>query len=612
MSSDGRALALGAATLPEIDARLARLPPGDVVLVDALAHAALPDVVQRLRARGLAPRIRVGDERITRALAGKLRELGITSIESDLDGDEAAHDRANGAGSWRTRLGSLRASRESGLGARARVRVGRAAIAGLATLVELLDRIASDVVLVEEPGLGDDERRRVLEIGAGLDRVQFSGFALHGPSPSAGPVPITPALVHALSRGVRMPHAEAGTLAVPGPALDASATRAGGLRALGRALEAASATATELPWCMAGRGRATAPSAHGPGCAGCPLGDRCGGLPSALAARWISELGPRASWRPTRTGARVRLLETSCKVLTHFAIPSMVARFEALGRPARVGGSVTPDDDLVITWDFQQALAVVDDPALGASARVVVGDFHMLEGRDAWVARARSGWPDERIEVFSAYPSFQHLFRRSGVPLERLSYRPFPVGPIEPRVPGTAGLAGGIHLRDWPLLEEAARRLGPRCPHVRVVHEGAAPLASVGGLEAIGYLELDDLVDAVARARFVVLPIAWDRDMCAGGTLMALATACGRPVVATRVPMALDHLREGVDALLVDPGDADGMADALLRVASDDALCERLSEGARRRAQRTSAAAWADELVHGAVPPADLGLRAWA
>ena len=57
------------------------------------------------------------------------------------------------------------------------------------------------------------------------------------------------------------------------------------------------------------------------------------------------------------------------------------------------------------------------------------------------------------------------------------------------------------------------------------------------------------------------------------------ALACGTPLVTADTPAARELLVEGESALLVPPGDAPALADALRRLASDDALRARIAEG---------------------------------
>jgi glycosyltransferase involved in cell wall biosynthesis len=61
------------------------------------------------------------------------------------------------------------------------------------------------------------------------------------------------------------------------------------------------------------------------------------------------------------------------------------------------------------------------------------------------------------------------------------------------------------------------------------------------------------------------------------------AMAAGKPIVATTVGENSRVLEHGVDGLLVQPGDIEGMADAICRVLQDDGLRGRLGDAARRK-----------------------------
>jgi glycosyltransferase involved in cell wall biosynthesis len=58
----------------------------------------------------------------------------------------------------------------------------------------------------------------------------------------------------------------------------------------------------------------------------------------------------------------------------------------------------------------------------------------------------------------------------------------------------------------------------------------------------------------------------------------------GRAIVATAVGAALELIEDGVHGLLVPPGDAARLADAIARLLKDRDLAQRLGEAARRRA----------------------------
>jgi glycosyltransferase involved in cell wall biosynthesis len=59
------------------------------------------------------------------------------------------------------------------------------------------------------------------------------------------------------------------------------------------------------------------------------------------------------------------------------------------------------------------------------------------------------------------------------------------------------------------------------------------------------------------------------------------AFARGRPVVGARAGGIPDIVEDGVSGLLVEPGDAPALADALVRLLTERALAERLASGAR-------------------------------
>jgi glycosyltransferase involved in cell wall biosynthesis len=58
------------------------------------------------------------------------------------------------------------------------------------------------------------------------------------------------------------------------------------------------------------------------------------------------------------------------------------------------------------------------------------------------------------------------------------------------------------------------------------------------------------------------------------------AMAAGRPIVASALPSSREFLRDGENALLVPPGDAEALAAALRRVLGDPGLAERLARSA--------------------------------
>jgi glycosyltransferase involved in cell wall biosynthesis len=117
-----------------------------------------------------------------------------------------------------------------------------------------------------------------------------------------------------------------------------------------------------------------------------------------------------------------------------------------------------------------------------------------------------------------------------------------------------------------PLLGQAVRSLGIRC-----FAAGPGEL-NVAGVEPLGVLRPEDLSAWLSAADVFCLP-----SLAEGMPVsVAEALACGTPVVATRVGGIPEQVRPGVNGLLVEPGDAgalrDALADALEREWSRDEI----------------------------------------
>ncbi len=103
---------------------------------------------------------------------------------------------------------------------------------------------------------------------------------------------------------------------------------------------------------------------------------------------------------------------------------------------------------------------------------------------------------------------------------------------------------------------------------------------AAGWIDWVG--ESQDVAGLYAQAHIVVLPSYRE------GLPKSLieAAACGRPVVTTDVPGCRDAIEPGVSGLLVPPRDARALADAVLRLARDAALRERMGAAGRQLAER--------------------------
>jgi glycosyltransferase involved in cell wall biosynthesis len=128
---------------------------------------------------------------------------------------------------------------------------------------------------------------------------------------------------------------------------------------------------------------------------------------------------------------------------------------------------------------------------------------------------------------------------------------------------------------------------------------GAARLAADVPFRIVGSGQLEPLlagapanVEHVPWVEYELLPEQLHRAGCALGIFGTSAKAarvipnkafqalaCGTPLVTADTPAARELLADGESALLVPPGDAKALAQAVRRIAADPALAQRLSDG---------------------------------
>lgn len=115
--------------------------------------------------------------------------------------------------------------------------------------------------------------------------------------------------------------------------------------------------------------------------------------------------------------------------------------------------------------------------------------------------------------------------------------------------------------------------------YARWLHERAAALAKPPIWR--GWVSDQELGRLLAEAAVVVVP--YRRSNPASGVIVR-AMVEGRPIVATRVPAALDALRDREDGLLVAPGDVAGLRQVIMELVSDPGRRDILGAAAARRA----------------------------
>ena len=83
------------------------------------------------------------------------------------------------------------------------------------------------------------------------------------------------------------------------------------------------------------------------------------------------------------------------------------------------------------------------------------------------------------------------------------------------------------------------------------------------------------------RCHIIALPSSLEETT---PTVLLEAAACGRPIVATNIPLCQTVVLQGETGLLVPPGDAQALAAALARLVQDSELRRRMGEAGRRLA----------------------------
>jgi glycosyltransferase involved in cell wall biosynthesis len=93
----------------------------------------------------------------------------------------------------------------------------------------------------------------------------------------------------------------------------------------------------------------------------------------------------------------------------------------------------------------------------------------------------------------------------------------------------------------------------------------------------------DDSYQIIADTDIVCLPTYYGE----GIPRVLLEAGCvGRPIVSCRVPGPKDLVREGIDGLLVEPQNADELADALAKLVTDQSLRRKMGESLNDRVVR--------------------------
>jgi glycosyltransferase involved in cell wall biosynthesis len=159
---------------------------------------------------------------------------------------------------------------------------------------------------------------------------------------------------------------------------------------------------------------------------------------------------------------------------------------------------------------------------------------------------------------------------------------------VDPETPLVAVVAALEPRKGHAVLLDAIARLTDVPLRVLCAGDGSARRALAARSEAlglgtrVGFLgEIADVVPLLAAADLVVMPSLQE-----GLGVAALeAMAAGKPVVASRAGGLAEVVEHQITGLLVEPGDADGLAQAIRRVASDRGFAATLGRAGRAKVE---------------------------
>jgi glycosyltransferase involved in cell wall biosynthesis len=323
-----------------------------------------------------------------------------------------------------------------------------------------------------------------------------------------------------------------------------------------------------------------------------------GGIPAVISDLLTSSLADRHQLDFVATYgsatyervARRKLLITFARGLVRVLWWSLGSGTRVVHVHTAVGGS----------W-YRKAVCVV---AVRATRRPVI--LHVHSGAGAIAGFAERLGPVRLgliARAFRAADRVVTVSRASAAEIERwLGVRDIVVVPNATRLPSSAATtdrsSGGVRMlylggfanpaKGGRVLAEALPAVLAAAPQVSVSLAGLGsppPLDEVAGsVEWLGWLDTEQVTAALIGADIVVVPSLSE------GLPLALLDALGhgKAVVAASAGGIPEAITDGVDGVLVAPGDATALARAISALVLDPARRAQLGRAARARAERAS------------------------
>ncbi len=137
-------------------------------------------------------------------------------------------------------------------------------------------------------------------------------------------------------------------------------------------------------------------------------------------------------------------------------------------------------------------------------------------------------------------------------------------------------------------LLHAAKRIIEQFPSITVIIAGSGPLSSQlkelstklnisRNVKFIGFR--NDIPELLSVIDIFVLPSLWE----GMPNVVLEAMAAGKPVIATDTGGSKDLIDSNINGVLVEPGNSEALAEAILKLLGDPAQRQRLGESAREK-----------------------------
>jgi glycosyltransferase involved in cell wall biosynthesis len=305
-------------------------------------------------------------------------------------------------------------------------------------------------------------------------------------------------------------------------------------------------------------------------------------------ARALVELGV-----PHRIISREVLLRYRRRVwLVFVGLPRLM--WCALGGALESLASPHPrPSDVVVNSHFEVIAFGVVNALLRRRARIHLLGFIFTRRRQPWLdalRRAYFGLVFRHVRTVICYSLLEQHRYGTIFPAAARKFRHIPYGlhiegyerPPESVEPSMApALSAGRSGRDYATLCTVFKSLGYP---LRIVCDNERALVGCDRSPNIQVLEScydDQFTRELRAAGMVVVPLGVG-DISAGQMVALQAMAMRKPLVVTRTPTIEEYLRDGVNALLVEPGDAQALEFAVRRLREDPGLAAGLAATAYR------------------------------